>query len=262
MNHTAQGAQVRGQKAKAKSQNAPRPRGGAFSRELRSRALEHRDVTALLLLALLATSGAAADTLALPHLVGQDIYHAHRALRKLGLVSQFEQVEVDTTQASLFVVTSQSPDSGAMVRAGDTVVLRFNHPGMLRYWNRSVIPLLGDFENTVGFYKVQKPPQPIALEPAGYPAELKQYNFSGTAGTEVLVDFDGTVLAARIVRSSGYAAADSSACASALRSSFAPAEHYGRPVRVWFPLPFHFQFKEDKTLPSSVRQTRDPTEPP
>jgi TonB family protein len=204
----------------------------------------------------------AADSLSVPMLAGQDIYHANRALKKLGLVSQFEQVEVDTVKVPLFVVASQEPDSGAKVQAGDTVVLRFNHPGMLSYWNRSVIPLLGDFENTVSFYKVQKPPQPIVLEPAGYPEALKQYNFSGTADAEALVDFDGAVLAARIVRSSGYAAADSSACATALHSSFAPAEQYGEPVRVWFPLPYHFQFKEDKTLPSSVKPTRDPTEPP
>jgi TonB family protein len=195
-------------------------------------------------------------------LVGQDIYHAHRALRKLGLVSRFEQVEVDTAIVPFFFVAAQAPDSGSGVQTGDTVVLRFNHPGMLRYWNASVIPLLGDFENTVSFYKVQKPPQPIALEPAGYPGALKQYDFSGTADVEALVDFDGSVLAARIVRSSGYAAADSSACATALRGSFAPAEHYGQPVRVWFPLPYHFQFKEEKALPRSVKQTRDPTEPP
>ena len=197
-----------------------------------------------------------------PALVGRDIYHAHRTLKKLGLVAQFEQVEVDTAKVPIFVVSSQMPDSGSRVQAGDTVVLRFNHPGMLRYWNRSVIPFLGDFENTVSFYKVQKPPQPIALEPAGYPEALKQNNFSGTADVQALVDFDGAVLAARVVRSSSFAAADSSACAAALHSSFAPAEHYGQPVRVWFPLPYHFQFREDKTLPSSIKQTRDPNEPP
>jgi TonB family protein len=203
----------------------------------------------------------AADSLFVPKLAGQDIYHAHRALKKLGLVSRFEQVETDTTLASLFLVASQMPDSGAAVRLGDTVVLRFNHPGMLRYWNASVIPLMGDFENTVSFYKVQKPPQPIAFEPAGYPAELKQYTFSGGVDVEALVDFDGAVLAARVVRSSGYAAADSSACVTALRASFSPAEHYGQPVRVWFPLPYQFQFKEDKGLPGTTKQGRDPTEP-
>ena len=166
----------------------------------------------------LVSVGAAADSLSVPGLVGQDIYHAHRALRKLGLVSRFEQVETDTAAVPLFFVASQSPDSGAVALPGDTVTLRFNHPGMLRYWNASVIPLIGDFGNTVSFYKVQKPPQPIAVEPAGYPLELKQYSFSGNADVEALVDFDGAVLAARVVRSSGYEAADSSACASALRA--------------------------------------------
>ena len=220
-----------------------------------------RAISVLFILVAVA-SASAADSLSVPALVGQDVYHAHRALKKLGLVSQFEQVDVDTAKVSLFVVASQDPDSGGRVQAGDTVVLRFNHPGMLCYWNRSVIPLLGDFENTVGFYKVQKPPQPIAVEPAGYPDELKKYNFTGAADAEALVDFDGAVLAMRIVRSSGYAVADSAACAAGLHSSFAPAEQYGQPVRVWFPLPYHFQFKEDKTLPSSVKQIRDPTEPP
>ena len=216
----------------------------------------------LVLVALLVSVCGAADSLLVPRLVGQDIYHAHRALRKLGLVSRFEQVEADTAKVPLFCVAAQAPDSGTGVQAGDTVVLRFNHPGMLRSWNTSVIPLLGDFENTVSFYKVQKPPQPIALQPAGYPEALKQYSFSGTADAEALVGFDGAVLAARIVRSSGYAAADSSACATALRGSFAPAEHFGQPVRVWFPLPYRFQFKVDKGLPSSVKPGRDPTEPP
>jgi TonB family protein len=224
--------------------------------------MSHRVGAAFVLAAALVSAGAAADSLFVPKLVGQDIYHAHRVLRKLGLVSRFEQVEADTATVPLFFVASQAPDSGAAVHPGDTVVLRFNHPGMLRYWNASVIPFMGDFENTVSFYKVQKPPQPIVLEPAGYPVELKQYTFSGGADVEALVDFDGAVLAARVVRSSGYAAADSSACATALRGSFAPAEHYGQPVRVWFPLPYHFQFKEDKALPSPAAQGRDPTEPP
>jgi TonB family protein len=224
--------------------------------------MNHRVGAAFVLAAALASVGAAADSLFVPKLVGQDIYHAHRALRKLGLVSRFEQVEADTATVPLFFVASQAPDSGAAVHPGDTVVLRFNHLGMLRYWNASVIPLMGDFENTVSFYKVQKPPHPIVLEPAGYPVELRQYTFSGETDVEALVDFDGAVLVARVVRSSGYVAADSSACATALRASFTPAEHYGQPVRVWFPLPYRFQFKEEKGLPNPVKQTRDPTEPP
>ena len=211
---------------------------------------------------MLASVAAAGDALLVPSLAGQDMYHACRALKKLGLASRFEQVEADTAEVPLFFVASQAPDSGSVVQPGDTVTLRFNHPGMLRYWNSSVIPLLGDFENTVGFYKVQRPPRPIKAEPAEYPQELMRYTFSGGTDVEALVDFDGAVLAVRVVRSSGYTAADSSACAAALRSSYSPAEHYGQPVRVWFPLPYRFRFREEKTLPGSVKQTRDATEPP
>ncbi len=204
---------------------------------------------------------AAADSLSVPGLIGQDIYHAHRSLKRLGLVTRFEQVEADTAQVPLFFVASQAPDSGAVAQPGDTVVLRFNHPGMLRYWNASVIPFMGDFDNTVSFYKVQKPPQPVKLGPAGYPVELKQYTFTGDAEVEALVDFDGAVLAARVVKTSGYEAADSSACVAALDATFSPAEHYGQPVRVWFPLPYHFQFKEDKGTPSPVKQGPAESEP-
>lgn len=221
-----------------------------------------RPMTALLLITTaLASVGTAADSLSMPGLVGENIYHAHRVLRDLGLATRFEQVEVDTVEVPLFLVASQTPDSGSTARPGDTVSLRFNHPGLLRYWNASVIPLLGDFRNTVGFYRVQTPPQPISLEPADYPPELRRYTFSGGTDVQALVDFDGSVLAVRVVRSSGHAAADSSACEAALRGSFTPAEGHGQPVRVWFPLPYRFQFREDKSLPGPARQGQEPIEP-
>ena len=73
-------------------------------------------------MAALVSACAAADSLFVPNLVGQDIYHAHRALRKLGLVSRFEQVKADTAKVPLFFVASQAPDSGAAANPGDTVV--------------------------------------------------------------------------------------------------------------------------------------------
>jgi TonB family protein len=218
-------------------------------------------VALTLMMAVLTSVGTAADPLLVPRLVGRDIYRAHRALRKLGLAARFMQVEIDTAEVPLFFVASQTPDSGVAARSGDTVMLRFNHPGLLRYWNASVIPLMGDFGNTVGFYKVQTPPHPIRVEPADYPPELKPYTFSGGTDVEALVDFDGSVLAVRVVRSSGYAAADSSACEAALRGSFTPAEDHGQPVRVWFPLPYRFEFKEDRSVPGPVKQGQEPIDP-
>jgi TonB family protein len=223
--------------------------------------MNRRARVAAVLMVVLTFGGAMAEELSVPNLGAVDIYRAHRALRRLGLLSRFEQVEIATDSVPLFFVASQAPESGSVVQSGDTVALRFNHPGMLRYWNASVIPLMGDFGNTVGFYKVQKPPQPIRVEPADYPPELKRYAFSGGTDVEALVDFDGAVLAVRVVQSSGYGAADSSACEAALHGSFAPAEHHGQPVRVWFPLPYRFRFKEDRGLPGPVKQGPEPVEP-
>jgi TonB family protein len=203
---------------------------------------------------LVATAGAA-DSLAVPKVTGLSMYRAYRVLKKLGLVSRFDKVELDTAKVPLFFVAGQAPDSGAAAKPGDTVLVRFNHPGMLVCWNPAFAPMLGDFDNLVSFYKVQKPPEPIKAEPAGYPDELRKYVFSGDAEVEALVDFDGGVLAARVVKSSGHVEADSAACDAALRASFSPAEDRGQPVRVWFPLPYHWQFKEDKAAPGAESKT-------
>jgi TonB family protein len=215
----------------------------------------------VLLVAAVVVVATAQDSVSVPQLVGLDTYQAYRALRRLGLVARFEQVSVDTAAAALFRVTGQSSDSGRPAKAGDTVLLQFNCPGMLRYWNPSVVPLLGDVANTLSFYRVSTPPRPLKVVAATYPQELKVYTFSGEADIEALVDFDGAVLAARVVKSSGYESADSAGCEAALAASFTGAEHQGQPVRVWFPLPFHWKYKEDKGLPSPVKQGTELQEP-
>ncbi|MBM3313701.1 PASTA domain-containing protein, partial [candidate division WOR-3 bacterium] len=179
--------------------------------------MRHLAEVVFVLTAGLSAARAEPDSVLVPKLVGQDVYHAHRTLKRLGLASSFGQVEADTATVPLFCVASQAPDSGSPAKPGDTVRLGFNCPGMLRHWNPSVIPLLGDFANTVGFYQVQRPPRPTTVVSAEYPQALKAYSFGGGADVEALVDFDGSVLAARVVGSSGYGAADSSACAAALR---------------------------------------------
>jgi len=208
-----------------------------------------------------ALAGDVGDSLVVPGLVGQDMYHANRALRRLGLTVRFEQVQTDTAAGSFFLVTAQAPDSGLPAKPGDTVLLRFNCPGMLRYWNASVLPLVGDLANAVDFYRVSKPPHPVKVAQAEYPPELGRYNFRGETDVEALVDFDGSVLAARVARSSGYEAADSSACEAALRTGFTPGEYRDQPVRVWFPLPYHWRFEEAPQLPASDRPAAPGTNP-
>jgi len=208
------------------------------------------------------------DTLVMPALVGEALYPASRMLRKMGLETTFEQVfEVETkdsVEVREFTVIEQLPEPGAALESGQAAMLSYYCPGELMYWDDWVVPFLGDFDNEAGFYRVEKPPEPIRFVGAGYPPELKAFDFSGSARIDALVDFDGSVLASKVVESSGYEQADSAALDAALQASFAPASHYGEPKRVWFPLPFTWEYDEGPQLPESGSGTSEdglPLEP-
>jgi TonB family protein len=223
----------------------------------------HNVLRLVVLIGLAVACAAAQDTLAMPSVSGQDLYHGSKPLKRMGLVVKYQQVQADTAANRQFFITGQKPDSGAKVHAGDTVWLQFNCSGMLRYWQDWVVPLLGDFSNNVAYLKVTKSPQSISVPSAEYPQELVKYSFTGSVEVEVLVDFDGSPLAARVTRSSGHEEADSSACVAALQSSFSPGEHYGQPTRVWVPIPYQWQHVEDKErLQSKGVTPEDPEEIP
>jgi TonB family protein len=122
---------------------------------------------------------------------------------------------------------------------------------MLCYWQDWVVPLLGDFAHNVSPAKATVRPVAILLPDAEYPAALRGTGFAGTAGVEALVDYDGSVVAARVRQSSGAAAADSAACAAALGSSFSKAECYGAACRVWVTIPYTWEHVEKEDLKSS-----------
>lgn len=201
-------------------------------------------MSAVLLSCVLLLAGVDAGSAQMPDLVGQALHPANRALRALGITPEYRQVSLDTALVPEFHVVGQSPAAGSAIGADSPVVLEFNCPAMLRYWDAWVIPLLGDFRQQVSFYRVQVPPEPIRFVGAGYPPELARYAFSGRCLVEVLVDFDGSVLAAKVLESSGLASADSAALDAALQATFHPATHYEAPVRVWFPLPYHWEYRE------------------
>lgn len=209
-------------------------------------------------LAAVAAAGQDAGPVLMLDLVGQALYPASREVRGLGAPVRYEQVAVDTAEVPEFHVAGQSPAPGSAVHPESTVVIRFNCPGMLRYWEEWALPLLGDFRMQVGFYRVQRPPEVITLVSAGYPAELYRYGFSGRSLVEALVDLDGSVLAAKVVESAGLSVADSAALDAAMQARFHPAEHYEAPVRVWFPLPYQFEFKE-LVEPAPKGPGQDPT---
>ena len=62
----------------------------------------------------------------------------------------------------------------------------------------------------------------------------------GQAVVEALVDVDGSVADARILKSSGNTSLDQAAVDAALRSKFSPAKQRDKAVRVWVSIPFRF----------------------
>jgi TonB family protein len=200
------------------------------------------------------------DSVSVPKVVGLDVYNAARTLARAGLEPKFQQADIDTAVVPEYCVAGQTPDSGSVVPQGTPVTLRFNSTMRLQYWDDWAVPLLADYKHTVGFFRATKPPEPIAVPEAGYPPELLKFKFNGSAQVEVLVDFDGAALAARLLESSGHPEADSSALSAALRGTFSAAENNGEPVRVWLSLPFAWKYEDLTGLPS-LEDTKGPPEP-
>lgn len=203
-------------------------------------------MSGVILLALLAQ-----EPVPMPAIVGQNLYTGTKPLRRQGLVLTFQQVERDTEAGRQFFITAQRPDSGKPVKPGDTVLVQFNCVGMLRYWQDWAVPLLGDFTHNVQFIKATKKPMEIVVPEAEYPLSLVGTGFGGDAKADLLIDYDGSVIAARIIKSSGFPAADSSACEAALHSTFSPGENYGEKCRVWATIPYHWEHVEKQGLKSS-----------
>ncbi|MEO0115888.1 MAG: TonB family protein [candidate division WOR-3 bacterium] len=82
--------------------------------------------------------------------------------------------------------------------------------------------------------------QPVELVQPEYPESVKQKNLSGKVIVEALVDTNGLIVNARVLKSSGYEILDSAALKSALKSRFEPACQSGKKVRVWVKIPFQF----------------------
>jgi periplasmic protein TonB len=92
----------------------------------------------------------------------------------------------------------------------------------------------------VPFWKVEVKPQPINIPVPTYPDMARTAGIEGTAVVEALVDVDGSVADARILKPSGNASLDQAAVDAAMRSKFSPARQRDKAVRVWVSIPFRF----------------------
>jgi protein TonB len=92
----------------------------------------------------------------------------------------------------------------------------------------------------VPFWKVEVKPKPINIPVPTYPDMARTAGIEGQAVVEALVDVDGSVADARILKSSGNTSLDQAAVDAALRSKFSPAYQRDQAVRVWVSIPFRF----------------------
>jgi len=108
----------------------------------------------------------------------------------------------------------------------------------------NVIEVVKRIEETdipvVPFWKVEVKPRPKNIPVPAYPDMARTAGIEGQAVVEALVDVDGTVADARILKPSGNASLDQAAVAAAMRSTFSPAMQRDRAVRVWVSIPFRF----------------------
>jgi protein TonB len=92
----------------------------------------------------------------------------------------------------------------------------------------------------VPFWKVEVKPMPINIPVPTYPDMARTAGIEGQAVVEALVDVDGSVADARILKPSGNASLDQAAVDAAMRSKFSPAKQRDKAVRVWVSIPFRF----------------------
>jgi TonB family protein len=97
---------------------------------------------------------------------------------------------------------------------------------------------------TVPFYRLEVQPKPVDVPVPAYPEAVRNAGIEGTATVELLLNLDGSVMDARVLKSSGNQMLDAAAVEAALRARFTPAMQRDKPVRVWVSFPYHFRLAE------------------
>lgn len=92
------------------------------------------------------------------------------------------------------------------------------------------------------FVKTSRKPQAAKLQMPDYPNNCRILGIEGTAQVNLLLNLDGSIMEARVARSSGDAELDSAAVRAGRQCRFIPAlDNNRQPVRVWVAVPFIFK---------------------
>ena len=93
----------------------------------------------------------------------------------------------------------------------------------------------------VPYYKVEVKPKPIKIPTPKYPELARRAGIEGNTVIKALVDIDGGIIDAKVLKSSGNQMLDQAALAAARRARFTPAKQRDKFVRVWVSIPIKFQ---------------------
>ncbi len=96
---------------------------------------------------------------------------------------------------------------------------------------------------TPDFVPYDTPPMPVKLVEPIYPDIARQAGIEGVVILKLLVDVDGRVLKAQVLKSLNQAL-DVEAVKAAKASLFSPAKQRDKPVRVWVSYPVEFVLRE------------------
>jgi protein TonB len=92
----------------------------------------------------------------------------------------------------------------------------------------------------VPFWRVEVKPTPVNVPTPVYPDLARNAGIEGQAVVQALVDTDGSVIDAKILKSSGNTSLDNEAVQAAMRATFTPAKQRDQAVRVWVSIPYRF----------------------
>ena len=92
----------------------------------------------------------------------------------------------------------------------------------------------------VPFWRVEVKPQPVNVPTPVYPELARNAGIEGQAVVQALVDTDGSIIDAKILKSSGNTSLDNEAVQAAMRATFTPAKQRDQAVRVWVSIPYRF----------------------
>ncbi|UCD05502.1 MAG: energy transducer TonB [candidate division WOR-3 bacterium] len=91
------------------------------------------------------------------------------------------------------------------------------------------------------YYLIDEMPQLQHLPQPEYPIGARVRGDEGRTIIKVLVDKNGEIISAEILKSSGYMELDQAAIKAARNARFKPAKYKGYPVRVYVSLPYTFR---------------------